>query len=152
MAYTQTPGRGNKAKTGAGLPASLNSGSTTNTTIDPTKKVQLSEKAITSIESIGAENKLKLAIESQAKQDSSMVARKSLRSNVYKRAQEGSEAGNKTRREGGVPEVMRFSNPHMYGTYETRTGERDTYFRNAPVEKDFKKVGLNKKTNEIDTK
>ena len=38
MAYTQTPGRGNKAKTGDGLPTILNSGSTANTAIDPPVK------------------------------------------------------------------------------------------------------------------
>lgn len=38
MPYTQTPGRGNGPKTGGGLPTSLNSGSTANTTIDPPVK------------------------------------------------------------------------------------------------------------------
>lgn len=38
MAYTQTPGRGNSLKTGAGLPTSLNNGSTANTSIDSKKK------------------------------------------------------------------------------------------------------------------
>ena len=161
MAYTQTPGRGNFDKTGNGLPGVLNSGSAANTSIDPpNKKAQLSEKAKTSIENISAENKLKLAVEARAVSDSASVASKSLRSNVYKRAQEGSEAANRIREAGGVDKVVRFNNPHMYQSYEPRTGEHDTYLRgkgntktgtfvDKKVETDFKKAFLNKKSNEI---
>jgi hypothetical protein len=44
-----------------------------------------------------------------------------------------------TRSEGDVPEVTRYNNPHRYEYYDTRTGEHDSYFRSAPVEKDFNK-------------
>jgi len=148
MAYKQTPGRGNSEKTGNGLPV-------------PLLQTPLSEKAKKSIEDIGAKNKLKLAVERQAKSDSISAVKTSVRSNIYKKAQEGNEAANKTRKAGGVDTVQHFDNPHMYSPYETRTGEKDTYFRGAmdeksgkfikgQVETPFKRVSFNKKTREYD--
>jgi len=150
MAYTQNPGRGNSSKTGSGLPT-------------PFLQTPISEKAKKSVDDIGDKNKLKLAVESQAKSDSISAVKTSKNPNKYMRAQEGNEAANKTRKKGGVQTVQRFDNPNQYNTYDVRTGEKDTYFRGGmdsktgkfsdkQVESDHKKVSLNKRTGEYDIK
>ena len=150
MAYTQKPGRGNSSKTGSGLPT-------------PFLQTPISEKAKKSVEDIGDKNKLKLAVESQAKSDSISAVKTSTNPNKYMKAREGNKAGNKTRKAGDVEPVQLFTNPNQYSTYQPRTGEKDTYFRgktdnktgkfsDKQVESDFKKVSLNKRTGEYDIK
>lgn len=150
MAYTQKPGRGNSSKTGGGIPSVF-------------LQTRISSKAQEYIESVDDENKRLLAVENQAKLDSIDAVKKSVRSNVYKKAREGSAAANKVRIPGGVAPVVRFSNPHRYSEGEERTGKHDTYSRGKAnpktgafldklIEGDFKRGSVNKKTGEYDIK
>jgi hypothetical protein len=148
MAYTQKPGRSPLLKTGNGIPSAL-------------LQQRISRRAGDYIEDVTASNRLKLAVEGQAKSDSISASKKSTRSNKYKKAQEGNEAANKTRAKGGVEKVQRFSNPNQYSTYQPRTGEKDTYsrgsvdsksgkFKQKQTESDPKKLKTNTRTGEAD--
>ena len=102
------------------------------------------------IEENTTKNKQFKEVENKAKGDS-ISAANSYKGNVFKKRKAGNEAANVTRKAGGVAPVERFSNPHEYNTYQPRTGEKDTYIRKAPVEKDVP-MARNPKTGELDVK
>ena len=148
MAYTQKPGRSPLLKTGNGIPSAL-------------LQQKISKRAGDYIEDVTAGNKLKLAVESQAKSDSISASKNSKNPNKYMKAREGNKAGNKTRKAGDVEPVQLFTNPNQYSTYQPRTGEKDTYsrgsldsksgkFKQKQTESDPKKLKTNKKTGEAD--
>jgi len=149
MPYTQTPGRGNNPKTGPGLPASLNSGSTANTSIDPKKGQVLPSKLSTysltnlskelgdKIEAVSAENKARRAVEGTAKNDS-IVASKMRGGNAFQNAIAGNAAANATRSKAKMGDM------NVYRGSDTNN--MVTYSRDTNVEKNMPTPVLNKST------
>lgn len=86
-------------------------------------------------------NKKRNDTEALAKTDSISGANKAklAGSNIYMQKKAGNEAANKVRTSSGAgnPLVQRFTNPHQYDGVEKHTGEKDTYIRNAPLEKEM---------------
>ncbi len=104
-------------------------------------KSGLTSAKIKEIDDTTAINKKRIEVESVAKNDSIASANKAKLSgsSIYMQRKAGNEAANKVRTSSGAgnPLVQRFTNPHEYDRYEKHNGSKDTYIRNAPLEKDM---------------
>lgn len=104
-------------------------------------KAGLTSAKIKEIDDTTAINKKRIEVESVAKNDSIASANKAKLSgsSIYMQRKAGNEAANKVRTSSGAgnPLVQRFTNPHQYDEGDKHNGSKDTYIRNAPLEKDM---------------
>lgn len=107
-------------------------------------KAGLTNAKIKEIDDTTSINKKRNEVESLAKNDSIASANKAKLSgsSIYMQRKAGNEAANKVRTSSGAgnPLVQRFTNPHEYDPYEKHNGSKDTYIRNAPLEKDMPEI------------
>lgn len=104
-------------------------------------KAGLTSAKIKEIDDTTSINKKRNEVESLAKNDSISSANKAKLSgsSIYMQRKAGNEAANKVRTSSGAgnPLVQRFTNPHQYDEGDTHDGSKDTYIRNAPLEKEM---------------
>lgn len=148
MAYTQAPGRGNKPKTGDGLPT-------------PFLQVKMgyTKELGKAIEERDIKNLASVTAESQAKSDSTNAANfaKFSGRDLVDRRREGNKAANIVRKKAGVPTVDRgriktgssFPGGDKYS--KDFDNSVDYYSRTGSVEKDVP-MTRNEKTGELDVK
>jgi hypothetical protein len=107
----------------------------------------ISSKSATKMNSEIEENKKRILIESQAKNDSISGARERKLSggNLFQQGMAGNKAANKTRSKGGAGD-MSVLRGKAVGSGGTLSEGNVTYTRQKPVEKDFTKLKQNKKT------
>lgn len=104
-------------------------------------KAGLTSAKIKEIDETTSINKKRKEVETLAKNDSISSANKAKLSgsSIYMQRKAGNEAANKVRTSSGAgnPLVQRFTNPHQYDEGDDHNGSKDTYIRNAPLEKDM---------------
>jgi hypothetical protein len=147
MAYKQNPGRGNRKKTGYGIPqvfdqSPMQQEKGTNPKTSQFRRFRntnISEELENKVNEVSAENKLRLATEKQAKIDSTLASRGRMGTD-YQNAMAGNKAANATRSKAG------------YGDMNVNKGRNTegkiTYMRNNMVEKNFPRAIKNQKTGE----
>lgn len=108
----------------------------------------LTKEVIKKIDNTSEFNKNRIEIESMAKTDSISGAKKAKfeGKDLVDQRRAGNKAANETRKEGGVPQVMRgkehVNDSNLADKYSTgtSTSTRDSYSRANPLEKDMPKV------------
>lgn len=130
MAYTQDAGRGNKSKTGSGLPGVLLQ---TRTGLTPKQNEE--------IEGVTALNKFRNVVEAGAKTDSIAAAgaRKLSGGNKMQQGLQGNLAANKARIAGGAGD-MTVTRGKSVDSGAALSSGTTSYTRKGPVEKEHKRV------------
>ena len=139
MAYTQDVGRGNKPKTGSGLPGVLLQ---TRTGLTPKQNEE--------IEGVTTLNKFRNVVEVGAKTDSIAAAgaRKLSGGNKMQQGLQGNLAANRARVAGGAGD-MSVSRGKTVESGAPLSSGTTSYTRNNPVEKEQKRIKVSDKYNII---
>lgn len=107
----------------------------------------ISSKSHTLIDNEIQENKRRVLVEARAKNDSVTAAgnRRTSGGNKFQQGMAGNKAANKTRKAGGAHDMTVLRGKSVGSGGFTSQGDV-TYTRDKPVEKDFTRLKLNKKT------